>query len=85
MAVNDPLEQEARDISKTIFPFLKIVGAKVRWSCFERSNALTHLYAMNQFFGLSFLFVTISPSMRTHHWLYECVTASRIRIWNYRT
>ena len=51
MAVNDPLGQEARDISKTILPFLKIVGSKVRWSCFERSNALTHLYAMNQFFG----------------------------------
>ena len=56
--------EEAREISKTILPFLKIVGSKVRWSCFERSNALTHLYAMNQFFGLSFLFVTISPSMR---------------------
>ena len=27
-------------------------------------NALTHLYAMNQFFGLSFVFVTLSPSMR---------------------
>ena len=64
MAVNDPKGQEAREISKTILPFLKIVGSKVRWSCFERSNALTHLYAMNQFFGLSFLFVTISPSMR---------------------
>ena len=25
---------------------------------------MTHLYAMNQFFGLSFLFVTLSPSMR---------------------
>ena len=64
IAVKDPLGQEARQISKTILPFLKIVGSKVRWSSFERSNALTHLYAMNQFFGLSFLFVTISPSMR---------------------
>jgi len=63
VAVNDPMGQEAREISKTILPFLEIVGSKVRWSCFERSNALTHLYAMNQFFGLSFLFVTISPSM----------------------
>ena len=64
IAVKDPLGQEARQISRTILPFLKIVGSKVRWSSFERSNALTHLYAMNQFFGLSFLFVTISPSMR---------------------
>ena len=64
MAVNDPMGQEARKISKIILPFLKIVGSKVRWSSFERSNALTHLYAMNQFFGLSFLFVTLSPSMR---------------------
>ena len=50
MAVNDPLGQEARDIFTTILPFLKIVGPKVRWSCFESSNALTHLYALNQFF-----------------------------------
>ena len=64
IAVNDPLGQEARTISKTILPFLKIVGSKVKWSSFERSTALTHLYAMNQFFGMSFLFVTISPSMR---------------------
>ena len=62
MAVNDPMG--ARTISKSALPFLKIVGSQVRWSSFERSNALTHLYAMNQFFGLSFLFVTISPSMR---------------------
>ena len=64
MAVNDPMGQEARKISKIILPYLKIVGSKVRWFSFERSNALTHLYAMNQFFGLSFLFVTLSPSMR---------------------
>ena len=64
ITVKDPLGQEARQISRTILPLLKIVGSKVRWSSFERSNALTHLYAMNQFFGLSFLFVTISPSMR---------------------
>ena len=50
MAINDPTGHEAREISKTVLPFLKIVGSKVRWSSFERSNALTHLYAMNQFF-----------------------------------
>ena len=27
MAVNDPTGQEAREISKTILPFLKIVGS----------------------------------------------------------
>ena len=64
MAANDPMGEEARLISKSVLPFLKIVGSQVKWSSFERSNALTHLYAMNQFFGLSFLFVTLSPSMR---------------------
>ena len=63
-AANDPLGEDARWISKSVIPFLKIAGSRVKWSSFERSNALTHLYAMNQFFGLSFLFVTLSPSMR---------------------
>ena len=63
-AANDPMGEDARWISKSVLPFLKIVGSQVKWSSFERSNALTHLYAMNQFFGLSFLFVTLSPSLR---------------------
>ena len=63
-AVNNPEEEEAKEISRTVLPFLKIVGSQVSRSSLERSNALTHLYAMNQFFGLSFLFVTLSPSMR---------------------
>ena len=63
-AVDNPEGEEAREISRTVIPFLKIVGAQVSWSSLERNNALTHLYAMNQFFGLSFLFVTLSPSMR---------------------
>ena len=63
-AIDNPGGEEARKISKTVLPFLKIVGSQVSWSSLERSNALTHLYAMNQFFGLSFLFVTLSPSMR---------------------
>ena len=63
-AANDPMREDARWISKSVLMFLKIVGPQVKWSSFERSNALTHLYAMNQFFGLSFLFVTLSPSMR---------------------
>ena len=64
MAVENPMGDEARRISKSVLPFLRIVGSKVKWSSLERSNTLTHLYAMNQFFGLSFLFVTLSPSMR---------------------
>ena len=64
IAVDNPTGEEARRISKSVLPFLKIVGSKVKWSSMERSNTLTHLYAMNQFFGLSFLFVTLSPSMR---------------------
>ena len=63
-AVNNPMGEEARWISKSVLPFLRIVGSQVKWSSLERSNFLTHLYAMNQFFGLSFLFVTLSPSMR---------------------
>ena len=63
-AVDDPMGDDAQKISKKVLPFLKIVGSQVKWSSFERSNALTHLYAMNHFFGLSFLFVTLSPSMR---------------------
>ena len=45
-------------------PFLNIVGSGVSWSSLDRANTLTRLYAMNQFFGTSFMFVTISPSMR---------------------
>ena len=63
-AANDPMGEDARWIYKSVLPFLKIVGSQIKWSSIERSNALTHLYAMNQFFGLSFLFVTLSPSMR---------------------
>ena len=63
-AVDDPMGDDAQKISKSVLPFLKIVGSQVKWSSFERSNALTHLYAMNHFFGLSFLFVTVSPSLR---------------------
>ena len=57
-AVDDPMGDDAQKVSKSVLPFLKIVGSQVKWSSFERSNALTHLYAMNNFFGLSFLFVT---------------------------
>ena len=60
-AANDPMGEDARWISKSVLPFLKIVGSQVKWSSFERSNALAHLYAMNHFFGLSFLFDTLSP------------------------
>ena len=63
-AVDNPMGDEARRITKKILPFLKIVGAGVAWSSFERSNVLTHLYAMNQFFGIPFLFITLSPGMR---------------------
>lgn len=43
MAVSDLKGQAAHKISKIILQFLKIVGSKVMWSSFERSNALTHL------------------------------------------
>ena len=49
-AVDDPMGDDAQKISKSVLPFLKIVGSQVKWSAFERSNALTHLYAMNHFF-----------------------------------
>ena len=49
-AVDDPMGDDAQKISKSVLPFLKIVGSQVKWSSFERSNALTHLYAMNHFF-----------------------------------
>ena len=67
MAVSDPTGQEAHKISKIVLPFLKIVGSKVRWSSFERSNALTHLYAMNQFFGLYFFLLGYLHQCVTHH------------------
>ena len=85
MAVSDPTGQEAHKKTKIVLPFLKIVGSKVRWSSFERSNALTYLYAMNQFFGLSFLFVFYLYQCATHHLRYGCVTAPRILTWNYPT
>ena len=37
MAVDDPMSQEARTISKTDLPFLNLIGSIVKWSCFERS------------------------------------------------
>ena len=64
IAVKDENSPEAREINKKVIPFLKIVGSQVSWSSLERANTLTRLYAMNQFFGTSFMFVTISPSMR---------------------
>ena len=68
-AVKNPKGSEARDIAKKVIPFLKIVGSGVAWSSFERSHTLTRLYAMNQFFGISFMFITLSPSMRnTCYW-----------------
>ena len=63
-AIKNPTSMEAKEISKKVLPLLKIVGSRVGWSSLERSNTLTRLYAMNQFFGTSFLFVTLSPSMR---------------------
>ena len=42
-AANDPMGEDARWISKSVLPFLKIVGSHVKWSSLERSNALKHL------------------------------------------
>ena len=64
IAVKDENSPEASEINKKVLPFLKIVGSRVSWSSLERANTLSRLYAMNQFFGTSFMFITISPSMR---------------------
>ena len=33
-AANDPMGEDARWISKSVLPFLKIVGSQVKWSLF---------------------------------------------------
>ena len=82
-AANDPMGEDARWISKSVLPFLKIVGSQVKWSSFERSNSLAHLYAMNQFFGLSFLFLRCFLQSVIHYWQLECAIVHRTVTWSY--
>ena len=43
---------------------IRIVGTTIPWSPLQRQSALPRLYAMSHFFGLPFIFFTISPSTR---------------------
>ena len=64
IAAEDPKSKEALEIKKKIIPLLKILGAKVNWSPFERKATLSRHYGLYYAFGLPFLFGTISPGMR---------------------
>ena len=59
-AIRNPTSVDAKEISGKVLPLLKIVGSRVGWPSFERSNKLTRLYAMNQFFGTSFICHTVT-------------------------
>ena len=63
-AVENPNSEEASTIKRKILPVIKILGAKVKWSPFERKSTLSRHYALYHAFGLPFLFGTISPAMR---------------------
>ena len=63
-AVENPSSEEASTIKRKILPVIKILGAKVKWSPFERKSTLGRQYALFHAFGLPFLFGTISPGMR---------------------
>ena len=63
-AVENPNSEAGREVKKKILPQLKIFGANVKWSPFERKSTLGRHYALYHAFGMPFLFGTISPGMR---------------------
>ena len=64
IAMQKPKSEEALAIKKKIIPLVKILGANVKWSPFERKATLSRHYGLYHAFGLPFLFGTVSPGMR---------------------
>ena len=59
-AVKNPKSTSGKKVFHDFHNILRSVGAKTPFSSSERSNAISELFAMTQFFGVPTLFMTIS-------------------------
>ena len=61
IATQDPESQEAKELVRSLGPFIKLAGAQVPWGPLERLSAVYHLYALYHTFGPPSFFITFAP------------------------